>query len=96
MLKITEQRTGLGSPQVMLEGRLAGQWVKELTRYLSEMPVDYFKGATIDLTGVTFVDADGKVLLAQLSRQGVELRASGCMTRCVVEEIIGGGRPDSG
>lgn len=96
MLKISEQRDiEDDSLTVMLEGRLAGQWVKELARYLGEVSVNDSKGAIIDLTGVTFIDAEGKVLLAQLSQQGVRLRASGCLTRSVVEEIIGGGRPES-
>ena len=41
----------------------------------------------IDLTGVTFIDPEGKALLAGLWRRGAELRAAGCLTRCVVEEI---------
>jgi len=49
----------------------------------------------IDLTGVTFIDADGKALLTKLWQQGAELRALGCLTRCVVEEITGAGRIDS-
>ncbi len=96
MLRITEQRNmEYDSLTVTLEGRLAGQWVKELTRYLGEASLNDSKETTIDLTGVTFIDAEGKVLLAQLSQQGVGLRASGCLTRSVVEEIIGGGRPES-
>jgi anti-anti-sigma regulatory factor len=43
----------------------------------------------IDLAGVTFIDADGKTLLTMLWRQGATLRASGCLTRCMVEEITG-------
>ena len=94
MLRITEQRNmEHDSLTVTLEGRLAGQWVKELTRYLGEASVNGSKGTTIDLTGVTFIDAEGKVLLAHLSQQGVRLRASGCLTRSVVEEIT---RADKG
>jgi hypothetical protein len=43
----------------------------------------------IDLTGVTFIDDGGKELLARLWRQGADLRAAGCLTRCIVEEITG-------
>jgi hypothetical protein len=49
----------------------------------------------IDLAGVTFIDGEGKALLARLWRQGAKLQASGCLTRCVVEEITGVGRLDS-
>jgi hypothetical protein len=47
------------------------------------------------LTGVTFLDADGKALLTKLWQQGAELFAAGCLTRCVVEEIMGSGRVGS-
>jgi len=46
----------------------------------------------IDLTGVTFIDANGKALLTRLWQQGAELRAVGCLIRCVVEEITGSSR----
>jgi len=50
---------------------------------------------TIDLTGVTFVDTEGKALLRQQWQQGMQLRASGCLTRCVIEDITGTGRCDA-
>ena len=58
---------------------------------MCEVVVNDPKSVTIDSAGVTSIDADRKVLLAQLSQPGAELRAFGCMTRCVVEEIIRGG-----
>jgi ABC-type transporter Mla MlaB component len=53
------------------------------------MALNQQRCSMIDLTGVTFIDADGKALLADLWRQGVDLQASGCLTRCLVEEITG-------
>lgn len=95
MLKITEQHSAeQESLSLLLEGRLAGPWVEELRRYSREIAKATRQCTMIDLAGVTFIDADGKVLLAELSQQGVELRAAGCMTGCVVKEIIRGGRPD--
>jgi len=88
MLKIT-QRPG-ASPRslfLLLEGRLAGPWVEELDAYCRKMSEDDQQCTMIDLTGVTFVDVAGRSLLARLWGQGAELRASGCLTRCVVEEI---------
>jgi ABC-type transporter Mla MlaB component len=88
MLKITGQRdAALGSMSLILEGRLAGPWVEELNSYWREMLVNKPNCTMIDLTGVTFIDANGKALLTRLWQQGAELRAAGCMTRCVVEEI---------
>lgn len=88
MLKITEQRSlEPDSLSLRLEGRLAGPWVEELSDSCRRISVKQQRCVLIDLTGVTFIDADGKALLARLWRQGAELRASGCLTRCVVEEI---------
>lgn len=88
MLKITEQR-GLepDSLSLRLEGRLAGPWVEELSASCRRISIRQQRCTMVDLTGVTFIDADGKALLTHLWRQGAELRASGCLTRCVVEEI---------
>lgn len=93
MLKITQQR-GV-SPQALslvLEGRLTGSWVEEFDGYWRKMSEEDHHRAVIDLAGVTFVDAEGKSLLARLWGQGAELRASGCLTRCIVEEITRSGR----
>ncbi|MBM4138352.1 MAG: hypothetical protein FJ244_02565 [Nitrospira sp.] len=69
MLKITgQQRTGSDSFILILEGRFAGPWVKTLTAYRREMSENQQPCTMIDLTGVTFIDAEGKVLLAQLSQ----------------------------
>jgi ABC-type transporter Mla MlaB component len=70
-----------------LDGRLAGPWVEELRASCRRASNRRQRCAAIDLTGVTYIDADGKALLTLLWRQGAELRASGCLTRCVVEEI---------
>ena len=88
MLKITPQRdAAVSSVSLVVEGRLAGPWVEELNAYCRKMSEDHERCTVIDLIGVTFIDADGKALLASLWRQGTELRASGCLTKCVVEEI---------
>jgi anti-anti-sigma regulatory factor len=97
VLKITSQLDPVKQDMVLvLEGRLAGPWVEELRTYCRRV-VETDRWCTmIDLTGVTFVDAEGKALLAQLWQQGVELRASGCLTRCLVEDIRKVGRTTCG
>jgi hypothetical protein len=42
----------------------------------------------IELEAVTFIDDEGKKLLARLHTSGAELKAAGCMTKCIVREII--------
>lgn len=99
MLKITSHHDPMRQDRsLIIEGRLAGPWVEELRTYCRRA-FDHQDNQQpciqIDLTGVTFIDADGKLLLTQLWQQGMELRASGCLTRCLVEEITKMGRPDS-
>ncbi len=95
MLKITEQRSPEASfVSLILEGRLFGPWVEELNACCQRLLLSHGRSLMIDLSGVTFIDAEGKALLARLWREGGELHASGCLTRCIVEEITGVGRVD--
>ncbi len=88
MLKITGQRDAEpDSMSVILEGRLAGPWVEELATCWREMPPSIRGRVVVDLTGVTFIDTNGKALLVDLWRQGADLRATGCLNRCIVDEI---------
>ncbi|MBM4133630.1 MAG: hypothetical protein FJ245_07670 [Nitrospira sp.] len=94
MLKITVHEEPSGA-RIELEGRLAGPWVEELDRAWRTIPDPRHKHPTVDLCGVTFIDGAGKALLARLWREGAHLRAAGCMTRCIVDEITTGGSADS-
>ncbi|MGQ0812603.1 MAG: STAS domain-containing protein [Nitrospiraceae bacterium] len=93
MLKITEQRAAESeSMSLTLEGRLAGPWVEELDSCWRQMAVNQQRRTVIDLTGVTFVDSEGKALLARIWREGAEFVAAGCLTKCIVEDITAAGR----
>jgi hypothetical protein len=85
MLKITA-KTVAGRTTLELEGKLAGAWVYELERCWREIRPD--ETVTISLEAVTFIDDAGKKLLATLCRAGAELKAAGCLTKCIVEEVI--------
>lgn len=90
MLRITEQRGATNDfISLILEGRLAGPWVEELNALWHQLAVSQRGNVLIDLSGVTFIDATGKTLLDRLWRQGARLRATGCLTRCIVEQITG-------
>lgn len=96
MLKITQHRDEASeSVSFMLEGRLAGPWVKELEACWRRTEVPPKSRAVVDLTGVTFVDADGRALLTKMWQQGVRLHAIGCLNNCIVEEITKAGRASS-
>ena len=86
MLKITTQTSGV-STKITLEGRLAGPWVGELETCWRPIAANPKSHTVVDLTGVTFVDTNGKTLLTKMWRQGADLRAAGCLTKCLVEEI---------
>ena len=88
MLKITTL-TNAESTALRLEGRLAGPWVQELERcWDSIVGTTTNHPLTVDLSAVTYVDSDGKDLLKKIHQQGAKLVASGCLTSCIVNEIV--------
>ena len=72
-----------------LEGKLIGDWVKELERAWicakNANPGARFK---IDLRGVTFVDEKGKGLLESMVSEGAELVADNPMMTSLVRSIV--------
>jgi hypothetical protein len=91
MLKITPQRTE-DSTRLMLEGRLAGPWVDELERVWQDSRKSITGSLVVDLTGVTFIEQEGKSLLSRMWRDGAELLAVGCCSRSILEDIKSAGR----
>jgi hypothetical protein len=89
MLKINTQNDG-AITIFDLEGKLAGAWVDELKRCWHQAVIND-RPVRIVLKTVTFIDAEGRRLLADMHRQGVELAAEGCMTKAIVEGIKGEG-----
>jgi hypothetical protein len=85
MLKITT-KSEAERTTLELEGKLAGAWVDELERCWKD--VRHHPNVTVSLTAVTFIDGAGRNLLVRLHRDGAALQAAGCMTRCIVEEIV--------
>ena len=77
MLRITTEKKR-GKIFLNVEGRLAGPWVAALEQCWRELhagsPQEKFH---IDLCGVSFIDAAGKVLLKEIHRQGGRLVAEG-------------------
>src|SRR5262245_46294013 len=70
-----------------LDGRLAGPGIRELARSWSAAARKQpHRRVSLDLIGVTSVDALGKDFLAEAYRQGSRLIA-GAATRAIVEEV---------
>ncbi len=70
MLRITRQDECL-----VVEGRVAGAWVQELSRAAEEL-IERAPTARLDLSGVSYVDGDGARMLRRLEGR-LEIRASG-------------------
>lgn len=88
MLKITTIMNA-ESTVLRLEGRLAGPWVQELERcWDSTVGTPTRHALSVDLSAVTYIDSDGKDLLKKVHQQGAKLIASGCLTSCIVNEIV--------
>src|SRR5246500_3503545 len=100
MLRITTEKKR-SKTVLSVEGRLAGALVATLEQCWKELraasPQEKFY---VDLCGVSFIDAAGKMLLQEMYRQGGQLVADGCLNQAIVKEIIGrpkaGGRGDEG
>jgi outer membrane protein TolC len=85
MLKITVSHNE-SVATLNIEGKLAGPWVDELaTSWDAERARS--SQLSVDLGGVTFIDADGRALLARIYQQGGKLIAKGCLTRAIVAEV---------
>ena len=88
MLRITNTTHPDGLTLLVLEGRLAGPWAEELARCWAMLAAAHEAGSiSVELDGVTFIDATGKSVLRAMHRSGAALRASGLMTRAILEEI---------
>jgi hypothetical protein len=72
MLKISEIGTLNRDTTFKLEGRIVGPWVAELRRSC-ELLLSREKSVTLDLSEVSFVDADGVAELNALKSGGVAL-----------------------
>jgi len=76
------------SSVLKLEGRLAGPWVDELGKtWHSVSPAAVGNHLVLDLCEVTYVDTEGRKLLAEMHQAGVELIGEGIMTNYLIEGI---------
>ena len=93
MLRITTERKR-GKTVLSVEGRLAGAWVEALGQcWRTRAPEEKF---SVDLCGVSFIDAAGKALLKEIHQQGGKLIAEGCLNQAIVQEIEGRERSEKG
>jgi outer membrane protein TolC/ABC-type transporter Mla MlaB component len=88
MLRITTQKKR-GKTVLSIEGRLAGALVSTLEQCWRELrAVSPEEKLHLNLCGVSFIDAAGRMLLKEIYRQGGELVAEGCLNQAIVDDII--------
>jgi len=88
MLKIN-MRIEAGLLTFKLEGKVAGPWVKELElSWRSAAGTQHIYPVRVDLSSVTFIDAEGRDLLGRMYREGATLVATGCLNKSIVEGIM--------
>jgi outer membrane protein TolC len=89
MLRITTELKR-GKLILTIEGRLAGQSVTTLEQCWRELRASSPAGKfSVNLCGVSYIDAAGKVLLKEIHFQGGHLLAEGCLNQAVVKDIVG-------
>lgn len=71
-----------------VEGRIRDEWVGELRRCWRTIREAGSAPICLDLADVLFVDDAGKALLKEMHREGVEIRAHGCVAGALCAEIV--------
>jgi anti-anti-sigma regulatory factor len=74
--------------RLIVEGKLAGACVGELEKcWRAAASAKSPELTLVDLSSVTFVDAAGKQLLADMRELGTRFTAAGLLAKCLIEEI---------
>jgi len=72
----------------VVEGKLAGPCVEELKRCWQGVTCsEPGRHLLVDLSAMTFVDLEGKALLAEMHRRGAMHSAVGLLTQAIIEEV---------
>lgn len=87
MLKFTVQNRQ--PARMVLEGTLAGASVEEARQVWQRFFQETSGRFVVDLTGVSRIDLEGRLLLATMWQKGADLQAVGCYTKAVLEDITG-------
>ena len=73
MLKISQAGKANQSVTLKLEGRVVGPWVGELRQVCETLLTDR-RALKLDLTDMTFADADGVAVLTGFKMRGITLK----------------------
>ena len=87
MLRITVEQNP-GKISLTIEGKLAGPWVAALEQSWEDLRRNSAgQTLSVNLCGVSFIDAAGKALLSAIYKEGGKLVAEGCLNQAIVREI---------
>jgi ABC-type transporter Mla MlaB component len=87
MFRITTWNNS-GTIRIVVEGKLTRACIAELDNsWQSAKLLEPHGSILMDLTGVSYIDASGKQLLARMHEQGTEFLCAGLMTKFLIEEI---------
>jgi len=82
---------------IVLEGKLVGPWVTELEKcWYGALVANPSRTVLVDLADVSFIDGDGRALLARMRQKGVRLLSTGVLINAIVAEIDDEQRKHSG
>ena len=72
----------------VLEGKLVGPWVRELEKgWESALAANPSRMMLVDLADVSFIDSEGRALLARMRQKGARLLSTGVLINAIVDEI---------
>jgi len=72
----------------VLEGKLVGPWVTELEKcWQAALAANGSRTMLVDLAEVSFIDAEGRALLARMRQAGVRLLSTGVLINAIVAEL---------
>ena len=78
-----------------LEGRLEGPWAALLEKsWRKTSGAGRRKAFRVDMSGVSFIDAAGRRVIAAMHKHGVEFTAGDALTQAMIDEITAD-RPDT-
>jgi anti-anti-sigma regulatory factor len=87
MLRVTRSAAA-GKTCFKLEGKLAGSWVDVVEECWRQAVAEGVPAPmAVDLSAITYVDGRGTDLLLQMHNSGVELAATTCLGKGIVEQI---------
>jgi len=76
------------STTLRLRGDLSGLWVDEVARTWCDVVASSpAESVTVDLAGVSFIDAEGIKLVRWLFQRGTHLRAGRLMTQYIIDQV---------